>query len=135
MKNATITLATDAVHDDEPCFFLTEGERNTDIPGGGVRRVQIITVIRDDAKWKCVVDLGPAEDFEAEPFGLQGYVEVAPGRFEVLETVGRLRLAAREMRSAKPHERPYDPQDLRAGLEETASRRLDARLGRRRFAI
>ena len=126
---------TGSVMSDEPCFSLVEGDRNTNVPGGGIRRLQTITVIRADSKWECVVDLGPASSFKAPPFALQGYVQVGRGRYEVLETVGRLCDAADDARAGEGLGHSLEPLDLKKGFEESQHKRRDAAVGRTRFAV
>ena len=137
MSSPLLKLATDHVLPNEPCFGLAEINRASRKAGEGVRRVQIVEVVRNDQVYVHERDLGLAEAFKTEPFAIPGHFEVSPGRYDVLETVGRLQGAAEEFRAKydKPHERREAPQDFVKGFEEYATRRRDARVGRRQFAI
>lgn len=136
MKSARIKLATDFVRGDEPCFGLAEVNRVTTIPGAGVRRFQVIEVVRGDQVWTYERDMGPAKSFKTEEFVFPGHVRLGTGRYEVIETVARLQSAADEFRAKydKPTERMHPPSDLRKEFEIFATRRRDARKGTRRFA-
>ena len=131
-----LKLATDHVLPNEPCFALAEINRASRKHGEGDRRVQIVEVVRDDHIYVYERDLGPAAAFKTELFAMPGHFEVAPGRYDVLETVGRLQGAADDWRAKydKPYEKREAPQDFVKGFEEFATRRRDARVGRRRFA-
>lgn len=132
-----IVLATDRVTDSEPCFGLAEVNRVDKVAGHGVRRVQIIQVIRNDQIWEYTRDLGRADAFKTEEFAFPGHVPLGTGRYEVIETVGRLRNAADEYRAKydKPTPRNAEPTDLVKGFEEYATKRRDARKGRRQYAM
>lgn len=131
-----IVLATDFVLDNEPCFELAEVNKVLPITGAGLRRIQVIRVVRSDQIWEHQRDMGPADSFKAELFAFPGAVPLGNGRYDVLETVGRLRGAADDYRAKydRPTER-RDPPDFVKGFEEFATRRRDARKGRRRFAM
>ena len=131
-----VVRATTMVHPYEPCFELSEV--NKVLPSKvGLRRVQTIKVVRDDEVWECVRDMGPAEQFQAEPFAFPGAADLGNGKWDVVETVERLLDAANEWRThyAKPTPRNEPPLDLVKGFEETAIRRREASKGIRHFAM
>ena len=135
-RNDGISLQTAYVKDDESCFAYAEVNRVTLRSGAGVRRIQIIQVVRDDRLWEFRRDMGPAEMFKTEPFCFQGAVAMAGGRWDVLETVGRLRDAAENFRAIqdRPAQR-RDPLDMVEGFYQTATRRWEAKTGRKQFAM
>lgn len=131
-----LLLGTNAVNGSEPCFGLSEQNVVTLQAGVGVRRMQIIQVVRNDRIAEFRRDLGPASAFKTEEFAFPGAIPLGNGRWEVLETVERLEAAANEFRAKydKPHER-QEPEDFKEQFEAYASRRRDARAGRKRFAV
>ena len=134
-----LSLSTNVVFDDEPCFELAEVNKVLPMPvhaGGGLRRFQVIRVIRGDRIWEHLRDMGPASAFKTEPFLFPGAVSDGSGRWNVLETVGRLKDAAENFRVIQngPGARG-EPLDLVKGFEETATRRWEARKGTRKFAM
>ena len=136
MKLAPIVLATTEVFPSEPCLSLSETNRVLPVAGAGLHRIQTIRVVRNDKPFECVFDMGPASKFTTEEFIFQGAVPLSDGRYDVLETVERLKDAANDFRARydKPTER-RDPPDFVKGFEEMATRRRDARVGRKRFAV
>lgn len=133
---STLTKATFWVHDNEPCFELSETNRVSKVAGAGVRRMQVVVVIRDDERWVYETDLGPASTFQAEEFVIPGAVPTVPGHFEVLETVGRLRGAADDWRAYYGRtERTHEPVDLVKQAEEFFTKRRDARRGKKQFSL
>ena len=134
--NTDLILSTQAVHDNEPCFEA--GETNKVLPkaGAGLRRIQRFVVIRDDRKWEFVRDLGPAATFKADQVVIGGYVPLGTGHYEVLETVGRMRGMLEDWRAMGVKGEPrQEPIDFRKAFEEFATRRRDAKRGRKRFAV
>ena len=133
----SITPVTFWVSDNEPCISLSEQNMNTNAPGGGIRRMQTIKVIRNDEAHEYRTDLGPASAFKAEEFGFVGAVPLGNGRWDVLETVGRLKGAANDYRAAydAPTERNAGHDDLKKDFEVFATRRRDAKVGRSQFAV
>jgi hypothetical protein len=87
------------VKPDEPCFNLSE--LNLMAPTlRGVRRYQVLVLVRDDRLVNVRVDLGPATAFTAPEFRvLGGVVDEATGKIEILHTVGELRDIADYQRS------------------------------------
>src|SRR4051812_28791556 len=129
MDKEIIILATDHVRPNEPCFGLAELNRILPNEGGGtgLHRVQIIEVIRGDQRWEHTRDMGLADGYAAEEFVIPGHVPVGNGRYDVIETVGRLQGAADDWRAQYGRtERPDPPQDLVKGFEEYAIKRRDA---------
>lgn len=78
------------VRSDEPCYCLAE--ENLQAPGSrGVRRYQILTVVRDDRLATARVDLGPAANFTAPEFRCPGGVtDERTGKIHILHRVGEL---------------------------------------------
>ena len=132
-----IVPSTNVVAGSEPCFELAEVNRVLPIAGDGLRRMQVVRVIRNDQMWEWQRDLGPARLFKTEQFAFPGAVSLGRGRYEVLETVERLQAAADEFRARydKPADRPFEPPNFVKLFKEDSARRHDARVGRRRFAI
>mgnify|MGYP001608709822 FL=1 len=99
--------------------------------------MQIIRVIRADQKWEYLRDMGPASQYKTEEFIFPGAVPLGSGRYDVLETVGRLKGAADDFRAKydKPTPRNAPQSDFVKGFEEFATRRRDRRVGRKRFAM
>ena len=132
-----LTLVTDFVLGKEPCFELGEFNKVRPIPGAGLRRVQVIRVVRADKVWDYERDMGEAKNFKTEEFMFPGHVPLGRGRYEVLEPVERLRAAADDYRAKydKPTPRNAPPTDFVRGFEELATRQRDVRQGRRAFAV
>ena len=130
----TLEVAASYILPNEPCLELAELNLVGLKPGAGVRRVQIIKVIRDDRVATFRRDMGPARNFTAEEFIFPGAVPLGDGRYDVLETVGRLQGAAEEQRAyyGKPTERRQPPTDMVNGFEEYATRRRRILRGGRR---
>ena len=86
------------VHLDEPAFNLTEV--NLQPPDNkGWRRFQIISVLRGDRLAEYREDLGPRDDFTADPFRIPGGVwDASIRRIEVVHSVGELREIAEAVR-------------------------------------
>ena len=131
-----LTLLTRHVSNDEPCFGLAEVNQVSRRAGAGVRRVQIIQVIRNDRVYEYHRDMGSADTFKTEEFVFPGHIPLDNGHYEVLETVGRLKDAADDFRIKmdKPY-RPFDPIDMVKGMEEFATKRRDAKVGRKMFSM
>lgn len=132
-----VVLATEVIYPREPCFELAEVNEMLPIPGHGLRRMQRVRVVRGDKLWDWQRDMGPASAFKTEEFIFAGAVKVAEGRYNVLETVERLQDAADSYRAKydRPEPRKHPPMDFVAGLEETATRRREARTGRRQISM
>lgn len=132
-----ISRATQAINENEPCLELAEVNRVVPLAGAGLHRFQIVKVVRNDQVYEWVKDMGRASKFKTDQFIFPGAVALGNGRYDVLETVGRLRGAADEFRAK--YDQPYQPReaprDLRKGFEEFATRRRDAKKGRVRFAL
>ena len=95
-----VAIGTHYVVADEPCWGLFE--LNQQAPnGGGLRRYQIIQVIRHEDKIaEYRRDLGPAGSFKAEQFRIPGGgIDPETGRIWIEETVGRLMDIADTMRA------------------------------------
>ena len=120
----------------EPCFELAEVNIVTTIPGAGLRRVQVVRVIRNDEVVTFRKDMGPAENFKTEEFAIPGAIEVGNGRYDVLETVERMVATAEEFRATqdRPSER-QEPINFVEEFQAMAEGRRDARVGRKRFAM
>ena len=133
----SIVLATDFVLGSEPCFELAEVNKVLPISGAGLRRMQVIRGVRDDRIWEHQRDMGPAKNFQAEEFAFPGAVSLGNGRYDVLETVERLRGAGDDFRAKYDHTTPRHsaPTDFVKGFEEFATHRRDARRGRKHFAM
>jgi hypothetical protein len=101
----------------------------------GLRRVQFIRVVRQDKIWEFQRDLGPAEKYQAVEIIIPGFHRRAHGKYTVVHTVEELLDIANAFREEKAHQPETQPQNLRNLYEEDATRRLDARVGRRRFAV
>jgi len=125
------------IDDNEPCISLTEQNVMTNRPGKGLRRMQTVKVIRNDEPYEHQTDLGPASLFKTEEFGFVGAVPLGDGRWDVLETVGRLKGAANEYRAKYEGATPRNAgsEDLVKSFEQFATRRRDAKIGRTHFAV
>lgn len=79
----------------------------------GLRRYQIIQVVRGERLAEYKNDLGPAKSFQAEEFQiLGGVVDAVTGRGETLHTVGELQDMANHMRRSKPFTADREPTDF-----------------------
>ncbi len=95
---SNILYGTIYITEDEPCMGLFE--LNLQSPGSkGVRRYQIIQVMRDDKPAEYREDMGLAADCKADQLRILGGVMI-DGRFYIEETVGRLRQIANQLRGA-----------------------------------
>ena len=127
--------ATHYVLMDEPALNLSEV--NLVSPDGkGWQRVQVITVIRNDAPAEYREVLGPASAFKANQFRIPGgFVDEFTGRIYIEHTVGELRDIADYLRAF-----PYDtshivPTDLVKKWHDELEQKQAARKGRVQFAI
>jgi hypothetical protein len=127
-------LGTTQVYPEEPCLELVEVERASLVPGGGLRRFQIVRVVRNDRVWEYMRDLGPAASIPVPSFIMKGHVELTSGRVEVLETVERLQDWAEDIRVNGIETPEPERTDFPRAYEEIATRRTDAKIGRKRFA-
>ncbi|MAH50726.1 hypothetical protein CMI37_33210 [Candidatus Pacearchaeota archaeon] len=130
-----LTLTAHSVRGDEPCLRLSEENIVGLKPGGGVRRVQIILVVRNDRVWEYRKDMGRANKFRAPEFAFPGAVPLSNGRWDVIETVQRLKHAAEDVHAYGIPTEEQEPTDLTKGFEEYATRRRDARVGRKQIAM
>jgi hypothetical protein len=99
-----LEAATLAISMDEPCWGLSEENLLRPTPGGrgtSWRRIQRITVMRQDRPTVYEEDLGPEERFPAVPFTIPGGVLTGNGKYEILHTVGELREIAGYLREAR----------------------------------
>lgn len=126
---------TSAVNGREPCFEMAEINRVLPKPGAGMRRMQFIRVVRGDKIWEFQRDLGPAAKYKGDEILIPGYSRRAHGKYAVVHTVEELLDIADAFRQEKAHQSETQPQDMKKLYEEDAMRRIDARVGRRRFAI
>lgn len=102
-----------AVSMDEPCIGLCEMNLPSGLPGGGIRRYQIIYVVRDDKRAEFKRDLGPAKKFRADQFRIPGAViDDTTRRVTILHTVGQLVEIANRMREIKPQREIHPTPDL-----------------------
>jgi len=129
-----ITPQTSRVFPDEPCFELLEENRSVPVAGKGIRRIQIVRVIRADTLWEYQGDLGPAKNYTCGPFSLQGAVPLGDGRYDILETVERLQDVAADFRINNIPWPEFQRTDFVKAYEEIAQRRSDARVRRVRMA-
>jgi len=115
-----IVLATDKVHEDEPCVSLKETVEPS--PFGGRHRYQIIRVRRGERIAEFRRDLGKARKFRAGQF-------VIPGCGDdnmPVERVGDLVEIADYMREQKPRHPEMPMQDLLSGYYEARNEQLKA---------
>lgn len=125
-----ILPATNVVLQDEPCYWLTE--RHLQSPGSrGLRRFQILWVVRGDRLHEHVTDLGPASRYNGVPqFNVQGGVtDEQTGRIWIEHTVAELRDIADAHRAGllgAPTQ--YEPTDMKtAWFKQLDRKRLEAR--------
>ena len=88
--------------DDEWALGLAERNRVSPLPGGGVRRYQVIWVIRDDRPAAFTADMGPAAGFKANPFQVIASVKTDRGA-KLLHRVGELKELADWLRERVNH--------------------------------
>jgi len=91
----------------EPCIGLWEGPLNLT---GHWRRYQVLFVVRGDEKAAWLYDMGPLQIDEPMALRIPGFVDRGNGRYDVVETVERLRHMADAIRGDR-HEAP-EPMDL-----------------------
>jgi hypothetical protein len=95
-----ILPATSYVSKDEPCFALTEVNRNGK---GGYHRFQIIRVVRNDVLSDHTIDLGLSNQFIGNEFAIPGgATDELTGRIYIEHTVGELQSIAVKLRNQKP---------------------------------
>ena len=116
---ATLVPVALFVRMDEPCMGLFElNQMSPDFKG--VRRYQIIRVLRGDriAEWRK--DLGPRTAFIAPEFRVPGgVIDEKTGRFEILHTVGELKDIADFQRDGIIRQpEPPTPTDLVKGYHD-----------------
>jgi len=133
----TVEEMRDRLKPTEPCFELAEVNLTTTTAGAGIRRVQVLRVVRDDQPVTFHRDMGPAKDFKTEEFAIPGAVSLGNGRYDVLETVERLVSFADDFRSRQdsPLILQQEMPDLVRAFEQMEERRMDNRVGRKRFAL
>ena len=106
---ALVELETTDIWSHEPCWYL--GEFNRAAPDShGLRRMQAITVIRNDQRVKLTRDLGDARLFGDE-FQLICGVPDGKGGGEALYTVEEALEMARQMNTAPPPRPELKPRD------------------------
>lgn len=84
-------LGTSYVLNDEPCFCLNEENRNG-------RRIQRLTVVREDDLADYIEDLGPSIPIPAVRVP-GGERDSRTGKLDIWETVGELRHEVEEWRN------------------------------------
>ena len=104
-----IELATTEIWGHEPCWYLSEINRPAP-DSKTVRRIQAITVIRNDQRVKLTRDLGDAQLFGDE-FQLICGVPDGKGGGEALYTVEEALGMARQMNIAPPPRPELKPRD------------------------
>jgi len=109
----------------------------TTIPGAGLRRVQVVRVIRNDQIVTFRRDMGKAEDYETEEFAIPGAVPLSNGRWDVIETVERMLWFADGFRAkqSKKLAAQREMPDFKKAWEMITDAKRDARVGRKRFPI
>ena len=75
---------------DEPCWRLFEW--NEQVPGKGLRRIQVVQVPRGEKMYEFSADLGAASSFHALPLDIAGGVQedLWPHRMKIFHRVGDL---------------------------------------------
>lgn len=116
-----VTAVTTEVFSDEPCFFLAEENRLSE-DSKSMCRYQLLKVVRNDTLVTAYVNLGPADNFEADQFTMLGGTIDENGRGEAVHTVGELQDGAAEIRSRKPR-RELEPWDLQSAFQNHVEER------------
>ena len=106
---AIIELATTDIWSHEPCWYLAEFNRPAP-DSKGVRRYQVITVIRNDRRVKLNRDIGNARLF-GEEFQLICGVPDGKGGGEALYTVEEALQLARDMNNMPPPKTEVRPKN------------------------
>jgi len=106
---ALVELATADIWGHEPCWHISEINRQAPDSSGG-RRYQTVTVIRNDHRVKLERDLGDARLF-GEEFQLILGVPDGKGGGEALYTVEEGLLLAQEMNLTPPPKTEVKPKD------------------------
>ena len=121
--SGTLTAVALVVRSDEPCFELREIVRQA--PGSkGWRRVQIITVVRNDHLVEYAQDLGARDAFTAMEFRIPGGVQdERSGRIHILHTVAELRDVAERQRNGLFPPPEIESSDLVTGYHDHMDQR------------
>ena len=114
------------VRQDEPCYCLAE--RIEQAAGNkGWRRIQVVTVVRNDRLANARIDLGPAESFRAPEFICPGGVtDETTGKIVILHKVGELRDVADRHRAGFIAAPDVEPDDLLGQYHDLMDRRAKA---------
>ena len=106
---ALVELATTEIWSHEPCWYLSEMNRQAP-DSSGFRRYQTITVIRNDRRLKLERDIGDAKLF-GEQFQLICGVPDGKGGGEALYTVEEALQMAQDMNLKPPPKTEIKPRD------------------------
>ena len=120
---STLTIGTNLVKMDEPCWSLKE-IISPAADSKSVRRWQCISVVRNDRIAELRRDLGEAKLFQVSEFVIPGgVVDPDTGRGELLHTVGELIDIADYLREGPytPPEKP-EPYDLIGAYHDLSDR-------------
>lgn len=99
LKLSTLFQSTNYVFKDEPCFRLSEINLPSNVPGKGIRRVQVIIVVRNDRLATFMKDLGRAKSFTARQFHIPGgFQNRETGHIRIFHTVAQLQEIATTLR-------------------------------------
>jgi hypothetical protein len=124
---ARLTIPALFVRQDEPCYCLSETIEQA-AGSRGWRRVQTVTVVRDDRLANARTDLGPADAFRAPEFICPGGVtDETTGKIHILHTVGELRDVADRHRDGVIAAPDVQPDDLLGHYHDLMDRRAKAR--------
>ena len=130
-------LILTTVREGDPAYSLREVMRPGG-PGQGYRRLQVITVPREEPGKGVVMyewwyDLGPWRKFHAEAFQIMGGDRNrVTGRVWVVETVASIREIADDMREERPRV-IWEPPDYGLALNMQNQLRRDQAVGRKRY--
>ena len=99
LDRTRIVLKVDTVDPNEGCYNLSELDQQS--PGNhGWHRYQIIIVVRNDTLAEYREDLGPRTNFpNSNQFRISGYDDPNGWPCNIIETVGRLKAFAEDMRN------------------------------------
>ena len=121
-----------AVRRDEPCYEIRETNEMSLVPGAGMRRMQSVRIIRNDGRYEYRRDLGPVSRFTCPLFILKGE---GNRRFGSVDTVERMLYIADDCRINGLDAPQFEPRDFVRDYEIFATRKADAKVGRRRFSL
>lgn len=119
-----IIPATLWISDDEPCFALTEINRNTP-DGKDIRRYQTIRVIRGDWFADSERDLGSRKNFAAETFSIPGGVITDNEKIEIYHSVGELKDIADDLRNSQTDRSELPVTDMATMYQEIQDTKKD----------